>query len=164
MGCAGILVVPSLRLTYFILTKMKSSNTQRSAKTKPASKSGTKNILSGTGSSELQKLLEDQLADIYYAEKKLMKALPKMAKATKHPELRQAFTEHLRQTEQQVLRVEQAFEQLGKKAKAKKCDAMDGLLEEANGIKDEFEDSSALDAALIAAAQKVEHYEIASYG
>lgn len=117
-----------------------------------------------TGSGDLQKLLEEQLADIYYAEKKLLKALPKMAKATKHEDLRQAFTEHASQTEQHVSRVEAAFEALGKKAKAKKCDAMDGLLEEADGIKAEFKGSDALDAALIAAAQKVEHYEIASYG
>ena len=116
------------------------------------------------GSNELQKLLLDQLADIYYAEKKLLKALPKMAKATKHEELKQAFTDHASETEKQVARLEKAFDALGQKAKSKKCEAMDGLLEEADGIKDEFKGSEALDAALIAAAQKVEHYEIASYG
>ena len=129
-----------------------------------SSRKMSSNGMANTGSGELQKLLEDQLADIYYAEKKLLKALPKMAKATEHEELRQAFTEHTKQTEQHIARVEEAFEALGKKAKGKKCEAMDGLLEEANGIKDEFEESMALDAALIAAAQKVEHYEIASYG
>jgi ferritin-like metal-binding protein YciE len=129
-----------------------------------SSKRMSTNGSANSGSGELQKLLEDQLADIYYAEKKLLKALPKMAKATEHEELRQAFTEHAMQTEQHIARVEEAFEALGKKAKSKKCEAMDGLLEEANGIKDEFEESMALDAALIAAAQKVEHYEIASYG
>ncbi len=116
------------------------------------------------GNSDLHKLLLDQLADIYYAEKKLLKALPKMAKATRNDELGQAFKDHAEQTGQQIERLEQAFEALGKKAKGKTCEAMDGLIEEANGIKSEFEDSSALDAALIAAAQKVEHYEIASYG
>ncbi len=140
---------------------MKTSTNKRAG---TASAKSSKNGSSSAGSSELQKLLEDQLADIYYAEKKLLKALPKMAKATEHEELRQAFTEHATQTEQHVARVEEAFEALGKKARSKKCEAMDGLLEEANGIKDEFEDSMALDAALIAAAQKVEHYEIASYG
>ncbi|MDQ3099875.1 MAG: DUF892 family protein [Bacteroidota bacterium] len=126
--------------------------------------SASSKVATGGGSGDLQKLLEEQMADIYYAEKKLLKALPKMAKATKHEELRMAFTEHATQTEQHVARVEEAFEALGKKAKAKKCDAMDGLLEEADGIKAEFKGSDALDAALIAAAQKVEHYEIASYG
>ena len=113
---------------------------------------------------ELHKLLHDQLADIYYAEKKLLKALPKMAKATKHEELSTAFTDHARETEQHVERLEKAFDALGKKAKGKKCEAMEGLLDEANSIKSEFKQSRALDAALIAAAQKVEHYEIASYG
>ncbi len=135
-----------------------------SAAKKTAGRSSNGKASGNSTSGELRKLLEDQLADIYYAEKKLLKALPKMAKATKHEELRQAFTNHTSETEQHVARVEEAFEALGKKAKTKKCDAMDGLLEEADGIKSEFKDSDALDAALIAAAQKVEHYEIASYG
>jgi ferritin-like metal-binding protein YciE len=136
----------------------KKNTTSTASKKKSTPKSGS------NGNSELQKLLLDQLADIYYAEKKLLKALPKMAKATKHEELSQAFKDHAEQTEQQIVRLEQAFEELGVKAKGKTCEAMDGLIEEANGIKSEFEDSTALDAALIAAAQKVEHYEIASYG
>lgn len=115
-------------------------------------------------STGLMKLLEDQLADLYYVEKQLVKALPKMAKTATNEDLRTAFEEHLAETETQVGRIEQMFEALGKPAKAKKCPAIDGILEEGKEIMDEFADDVALDAGLVSAAQKVEHYEITSYG
>ncbi len=114
--------------------------------------------------SGLRKLLEDQVADIYYAEKKLLPALKKMAKAASDPDLVQAFMDHQVETTEQVARLEDVFAALDKPVKGKKCDAIDGILEEASGIMEEFADDYALDAALVGAAQKVEHYEIASYG
>lgn len=114
--------------------------------------------------SELQHLFVDQLRDILWAEKHLLKALPKMAKAAKDKKLRQAFTTHQGETETHVERLGQIFTALGLSARAKKCAAMEGLLEEADELADEYSESTALDAALIAAAQKVEHYEIATYG
>ncbi len=115
-------------------------------------------------STGLQKLLEDQLADVYYAEKQILKALPKMAKAANNDELREAFNGHLQETQGQIERLEQVFEALDLPAKGKKCPAMDGILEEGMEIMDEFADDAALDAGLVDAAQKVEHYEIATYG
>jgi ferritin-like metal-binding protein YciE len=109
-------------------------------------------------------LLEEELKDIYSAEKQLVKALPKMAKKASSDELRAAFEEHLTVTEGQVTRLEEVFEALGKTAKAKTCKAMQGLIEEATELMEEDADDAVLDAGLIAAAQKVEHYEIASYG
>jgi len=108
----------------------------------------------------LRETLLEELGDIYDAEKQLLKALPKMAKAAQHEELRQGFEEHLDQTEEHVQRLEQVFEHLGEKAKGKRCKAMAGLLEEGQELIKE----KAGDAALICAAQKVEHYEIATYG
>lgn len=116
------------------------------------------------GTTDLNTLLEDQLADIYYAEKKLTKATPKMAKAARNPKLSAGFTGHAKETEGQVVRCERAFKLLGKPAKAKKCEAIEGLLKEADELMKEYKGSKALDAALIDAAQKVEHYEIATYG
>ncbi len=115
-------------------------------------------------STGLMKLLEDQLADLYYVEKQLVKALPKMAKKANNEELRTAFEEHLAETQTQVGRLEEIFGHLGKPAKAKKCPAIDGILEEGTEIMEEFADDEALDAGLVSAAQKVEHYEITSYG
>ncbi len=112
----------------------------------------------------LRKLLEDQLADIYYAEKQLVKALPKMAKAANNEELREAFQSHLEETNGQVQRLEQVFEALGIPAKGKKCPAIDGILEEGKELMEEYADDPALDAALVDAGQKAEHYEIATYG
>jgi ferritin-like metal-binding protein YciE len=109
-------------------------------------------------------LLEEELKDIYSAEKQLLKALPKMAKKASSDELRAAFEEHLTVTEGQVNRLEEVFETLGKTAKAKTCKAMQGLIEEAIELMEEDADDAVLDAGLIASAQKVEHYEIASYG
>ncbi len=106
----------------------------------------------------------DELRDVLSAEKQLTKALPKMAKNASSEELRAAFEKHLAETEQQIERVEQAFEDTGKAAKAKKCEAMAGLIEEATSMIEEVGDSEVMDAVLIACAQKVEHYEIATYG
>ncbi|MGV3636909.1 MAG: ferritin-like domain-containing protein [Flavobacteriales bacterium] len=112
----------------------------------------------------LEKLLEDQLKDLYYVEKQLVKALPKMAKAASNQALRTAFEEHLAETESHVTRLEEAFQALGLTARAKKCPAIDGILEEGKEHMDEYKGEPALDAALVASAQKVEHYEITSYG
>jgi ferritin-like metal-binding protein YciE len=113
----------------------------------------------------LQNLFLDSLKDIYYAEKSGTKALPKLAKAATSEQLRGAFEQHAQQTNGQVQRLEQIFEQLGKKAQGKKCEAIEGLIREADSmIKDTKKGSMTRDVALIMAAQKMEHYEIASYG
>jgi ferritin-like metal-binding protein YciE len=106
----------------------------------------------------------DEVADIHNAEQQLIKALPRLAKAAQSPELREAFESHLKETEEQAQRIEQAMESIGESLQRKKCKAMAGLLAEGKEMMDEYEDDSAIDAVLIAAAQKVEHYEIASYG
>jgi len=112
----------------------------------------------------LQELFLDELADVYSAEQQLTKALPKMAKAANSDELREAFETHLEETEEQISRIEQAAEVMGESLKKKVCKAMKGLLEEGQEMMQEKKNSPAIDATLIAAAQKVEHYEIASYG
>lgn len=107
----------------------------------------------------------DGLKDIYWAEKALTKALPKMAKAATSQELKRAFEQHLEVTKKHVERLEKVFQQMGKKAQAKKCEAMQGLIEESEEIISETKDDTfTRDVALIIAAQKVEHYEIATYG
>lgn len=106
----------------------------------------------------------DELRDVYSAEKQLVKALPQMVKAASSSALQAAFAAHLQETEQQVRRVEQAFEETGKAARAKTCEAMKGLIEEAEEVMDEEADEAVKDALLIGCAQKVEHYEIATYG
>jgi ferritin-like metal-binding protein YciE len=112
----------------------------------------------------LDDLLVHELQDIYHAEGQILKALPKMVKAATHPDLKDAFEQHRQQTEGQIRRLEQAFKLLGVPAKGKKCEGMAGLLEEGQKIMGEDAEAPVMDAALIAAAQKVEHYEIASYG
>lgn len=112
----------------------------------------------------LNTLLEEELKDIYSAEKQLLKALPKMAKTATSSELKSALEEHLEVTRGQVTRLEQVFETLGKPAKAKTCKAMQGLIEEGKEIMEEDAEDAVMDAGIIAAAQKVEHYEMASYG
>ena len=115
--------------------------------------------------SMLKELFIEELRDIYWAEKHLVKALPKMEKAASSQELANAFAEHLAVTQEQVSRLEQVFELLGENARGKKCDAMEGLVKEAESvIEDTEEGTSTRDVALIIAAQKVEHYEIAAYG
>jgi ferritin-like metal-binding protein YciE len=112
----------------------------------------------------LDDLFLDTLKDIYYAEKQIVKALPKMAKAARSPELKSGFEKHLEESEIHVERLEQVFEMLGKPARGKTCEAILGILEEGKTIMDEFKDTQALDAGLAAAAQAVEHYEISRYG
>lgn len=112
----------------------------------------------------LQDLVEDELRDLYSAEKQLVKALPKMAKAATTPKLKAGFTKHLEQTKEHVVRLETVFELLERPAKAKLCKAMEGLIKEGSDLMEEDADPMVMDAALIAAAQKVEHYEIATYG
>jgi ferritin-like metal-binding protein YciE len=114
--------------------------------------------------SELHELFLDELADLLSAENQLVKALPKMAKAAKSEELREAINSHLEETEGHVERLKKVFESLGEKAKSKTCKAMKGLLEEGDEIVGELKGKAIIDAGIIAAAQKVEHYEIASYG
>ena len=112
----------------------------------------------------LRKLYTEELRDIYNAENQLLKALPKMAKGASSDELRQAFENHLKETEGQVERLDEIFEHLNESPKGKTCHAMKGLVEEGSEILEEEGEESVLDAGIIAAAQKVEHYEIASYG
>jgi ferritin-like metal-binding protein YciE len=112
----------------------------------------------------LEDLLTDELKDLYSAENQIIKALPKMAKTAQSQELRMAFEQHLEQTKQQARRLEQACEELGVSPKGKKCVGMEGLIEEGKEIMNEELDMDTIDAGLIGAAQKVEHYEMAAYG
>ena len=112
----------------------------------------------------LQELLVDELKDIYNAENQIIKALPKMAKAASSPELKRAFERHLEETKRQVERLDQIGEALDVRMTGKKCKGMEGLIEEGKEIMSEDLEDDALDAGLIGAAQKVEHYEIAAYG
>ena len=115
-------------------------------------------------SKTLADLFLDELQDIYDAEHRITKALPKLVKAATSPKLQAALQKHLKETEGQIAKLEQVFKSIGEPAKATKCDATVGLLEEGGEIAKEFKGSPALNAALISAGQKVEHYEIASYG
>lgn len=117
-----------------------------------------------TAAEGLRELFVDSLKDIYWAEKALTKALPKMAKNATTENLINAINEHLAVTEEQVTRLEQVFKSVGEKAVAKKCDAMEGLIKEGEGILEETEPGAVRDAGIIAASQKIEHYEIATYG
>jgi ferritin-like metal-binding protein YciE len=112
----------------------------------------------------LDDLFVHTLQDIYYAEHQITKALPKMIAKATHPELKQSFETHLRQTETQIQRLEQVFQMHGHKPKAVTCPAINGIIEEANEVAGEIADKDVLDAALIASAQAVEHYEITRYG
>jgi len=151
-----------------------SARTRRTRLTNGSASAASKNAANKTsktengsdhGHSQLEKLFTDSLKDIYWAEKQLTKALPKMQKKATTDELKSAIEEHLAQTEEHVSRLEQVFEICGKKAQAKKCDAMEGLIEEGNTVVEETEDGSMTrDAGIIMSAQKVEHYEIATYG
>ncbi|MEO9341220.1 ferritin-like domain-containing protein [Mesorhizobium sp. SB112] len=112
----------------------------------------------------LDDLFHDTLKDIYYAEKKILKALPKMARAAQSDDLKAAFEKHKNETEGHVERLQQVFEIMGKPARGKTCDAIEGIISEGEEIMDEFKDTPALDAGLISSAQAVEHYEITRYG
>ena len=116
------------------------------------------------GRERSQRPFVDTLKDIYYAEKQIYKSLPKMAKAANSDQLRAAFEKHHDETEGQIERLEKIFELIGKPARGKKCDAIEGILDEGKEIMEEYEGTPALDAGLLAAAQAVEHYEISRYG
>jgi ferritin-like metal-binding protein YciE len=113
---------------------------------------------------DLRELFHETLKDIYFAEKKILGALPKMAKAAQAPQLKKAFEKHEAQTEEHVSRLEQVFEEFGAAPRGKTCDAIMGIIEEGQEVMKEFKGMPALDAGLLAAAQAVEHYEIARYG
>ena len=138
--------------------KSSNKNTRNGGETAEASNSGSME------SSQLMKLFEDELKDIYWAEKALTKAIPKMIKNATSEELIEALESHLEETRTHVQRAEQVFEVIGKKPVAKKCEAMEGLIKEAEEIMEECEEGAMCDAGIISAGQKVEHYEIASYG
>lgn len=158
------------------MAQTKSSSTIASKKSLQSNSSGSKNSGKSSKSSSnkssqkdqsslLQELFLDELKDIYWAEKHLLKALPKMAKSSTSQDLKQAFTDHLEATNGHVARLEKAFELLGEKAQAKKCEAMAGLTKEGDSIIEDTEKGTLTrDVGLIMAAQKVEHYEIATYG
>ncbi|MDB5246873.1 MAG: hypothetical protein JWQ40_1267 [Segetibacter sp.] len=124
-----------------------------------------KNVGAGAANSLLKEFFVDELKDIYYAEKQIAKTLPKMKKAATSEELKQAFADHLVMTQEQVARLGQVFTLLGEKAKGKTCEAIEGIIKEGEGIIADTESKTATrDVGLIFAAQKVEHYEIATYG
>jgi len=148
-------------------TSAKSTATSKTKATGTASKSTGKNASVKAKSSAaegLRELFVDSLKDIYWAEKALVKALPKMAKNATSENLITAINEHLAVTQEQVTRLEKVFETVGEKAVAKKCDAMEGLIKEGESIMEETEVGPVRDAGIIAASQKIEHYEIATYG
>jgi len=138
----------------------------------PAKKSTAQSVANGNSKSSAkpnQSMLEeffiDELKDIYWAEKHIVKTLPKLQKAATSEELKQAFADHLEQTKEHVTRLEQAFEMMGKKAQAKRCEAIEGITKEGENIIEETDKGTATrDVGLILAAQKVEHYEISTYG
>ncbi len=143
-------------------TKSKSSGSSSSSN---GSSSNGMGAQSSAETGQLEKYFVDGLKDIYWAEKALTKALPKLMKAATTEQLKSAFKDHLAVTKEQVVRLEQVFEGMSKKAQAKKCDAMEGLIKESESIIEDTKTGSLTrDVALIMAAQKVEHYEIASYG
>ena len=145
-------------------TSKPSTSGKGNAATSTSKKSGVK---SGTRANDtkLQEFFHDEIKDIYWAEKKLVQTLPKMAKAATSEDLKNAFTEHLEVTKEHVTRLEKVFDLLGHKPQAKKCDAMEGITKEGESIIEDTEDgSNTRDVALIFAGQKAEHYEIATYG
>ncbi|WP_415324774.1 ferritin-like domain-containing protein [Chryseobacterium sp. MMS23-Vi53] len=141
-----------------------SSKSPAKATAKTAAKTSAKTPAKKNAAKELKDLFEDSLKDIYWAEKALVKALPTMMKNATDQKLKDAIQNHIAETETHVQRLEECFKALGKKAQAKKCDAMQGLLDEGKSIIEETEPGTVRDAGIIAAAQKVEHYEIATYG
>lgn len=146
-------------------SKKSTASTATASKKQPQqSKSPSQQKSSSEEATGLRELFEDSLKDIYWAEKALTKALPKMAKKATSEELLTALNDHLAVTQQQVTRLEEVFSTLGLKPQAKKCEAMEGLIKEANEIMESTEQGVVRDAGIILAGQKVEHYEIASYG
>lgn len=145
-------------------TASKSTGSKTTASKSSSSSKAGKVKAKSTAAEGLRELYMDSLKDIYWAERALLKALPKMAKNATTESLIMAIDEHTAVTEEQVARLEKVFELAGKKATAKKCEAMDGLIKEAQDIMESTESGPVRDAGIIAASQKVEHYEIATYG
>lgn len=145
-------------------TDSKKTTAASKAKRPTAQSSTTKTPAKKDAAKDLSALFEDGLKDIYWAEKALVKALPKMHKNATEPKLKKAIEQHLEETKGHVKRLESCFKALKKKAEAKKCDAMQGLLDEGKSIMEETKPGAVRDAGIIAASQKVEHYEIATYG
>ena len=141
-------------------------NKNSNSKTTPqnGNQSNEKSTKAGMESSQLMELFEDMLKDLYWAEKAITKAVPKMIENATSQELIDALKSHLGETETQITRLEQVFESIDKKPDAKKCEAMEGLIKEAEEIMESCEEGAMCDAGIISAGQKVEHYEIASYG
>ncbi len=150
-------------LNYYIM-ETKTATKKSPAKRKTTAKASAKTPAKKNAAKGLEDLFEDSLKDIYWAEKALLKALPAMMKNATSEKLKTAIDKHITETEGHVKRLEECFKALGKKAQAKKCDAMQGLLDEGKSILEETEPGAVRDAGIIAAAQKVEHYEIATYG
>jgi ferritin-like metal-binding protein YciE len=146
-------------------TKRSTTSTKGTANSRRKATQLSEEQLRAEDQTMLEEYFLDEIRDIYWAEKHLTKALPKMERAATSDELSTAFADHLQVTREQVTRLEQVFQLLGEKPRGKKCDAMEGLVKEAEScIENTKEGSSTRDVALIIAAQKVEHYEIASYG
>lgn len=143
---------------------MENQNSKSQAHSQNGKRSEEKSTNANMQSSQLMKLFEDELKDIYWAEQALTVAIPKMIKNATSEDLVEALTSHLAETKVHITRVEDVFKSLDKKAVAKKCNAMEGLIKEAEEIMDSCEEGAMRDAGIISAAQKVEHYEIASYG
>jgi ferritin-like metal-binding protein YciE len=142
----------------------KKSNTANGTTNTAPKSAKNKTEQSSIQESQLMKLFEDELKDIYWAEKALTKAIPKMVKNASSEDLKTALESHLEETKEHVSRLEQVFDIIGKKAVAKKCEAMSGLIDEASEIMEDCDQGPMRDAGIISAGQKVEHYEIASYG
>jgi len=140
------------------------ADTKKKSTTAKTKSNGTTVKAKSSAADGLRELFVDSLKDIYWAEKALVKALPKMAKNATSENLITAINDHLAVTKEQVTRLEQVFEIVGEKATAKKCDAMEGLIKEGEGIMEETQDGPVRDAGIVAASQKIEHYEIATYG
>lgn len=141
-------------------------NTKDATRMEPSKTATAKSSAKSSGSGEkgLSDLFEHGLKDMYYAEKKILRALPKMIKAAQDPGLKQALESHRDETMGHVDALETVFDMIGKRAKAEKCDAIDGILEEATGLLEDFGGSETSDAAIVFSAQAVEHYEITRYG
>lgn len=146
-------------------TNKKAAPKKGEAKKPAAKKAAPKKVKAEDDAAEgLRGLMMHSLKDMYWAEKALLKAIPKMSKNATSADLKKGLDNHLKETKGQIDRLEKAFSKLGEKAKAEKCEAMAGLIKEADGIMKETKSGKVRDAGIIAAAQKVEHYEIASYG
>ncbi|WP_134681773.1 ferritin-like domain-containing protein [Paracoccus ravus] len=142
----------------------KASREQRSKRSQAVAKKSAADAQRARPQKSLSDLLEHALKDMYYAEKKIYRALPKMIRKADHPELKQALEDHRAETEGQIQTLETVFEILGKRARGEKCEAIDGIIEEGESLLEDFGDSVASDAAIIFSCQAVEHYEITRYG